>query len=123
MIRKSIAMAVVFALAGVMYAQEKKTEKLNGFLMDNACLSRHADSDEFAEEAKKHKVACALMPDCAASGYALVAKGKTYKLDAAGNKSAKTILKGTKTKNGLRVEVEGTIEGDVLHVDHIAEVF
>jgi hypothetical protein len=120
MIRKVSLLAVAVALAAVFaYAQgEKKTVKVTGYVVDNMCAGMHGTEDE----AKNHPNACALMPACEKSGFAVVSKDKTYKLDEQGNKLAAEVLKGVKTKKGLKVEVEGTVEGDILHAAKLAEV-
>jgi hypothetical protein len=40
----------------------------------------------------------------------------------AGSKLAQGILEDTKTEKGVRVAVEGTLEGDTIHATKIAEV-
>jgi hypothetical protein len=63
------------------------------------------------------------MPNCAGSGFAVLSsEGKFYKLDDAGNKSAEELLRNTETKMGVMVAIEGTIEGDTLHVTKLTEV-
>jgi hypothetical protein len=62
------------------------------------------------------------MPSCSEGGFALVVDKKMYKLDEAGNKAALEVLKATKTKKGLQVEVEGTLEGSTLHATKVTEV-
>jgi hypothetical protein len=114
MIRKVSLVAVAVALAAVFaFAQgdEKKPVKVTGYVIDNMCAGMHGTE----EEAKHHPNACALMPACEKSGYAVVSADKTYKLDEQGNKLAAEALKAAKTKKGLKVEVEGTLEGDTLH--------
>jgi hypothetical protein len=126
MIRKSFAFAIVLMLAAVvLYAQDSKksTVKLTGHLIDNMCAGAHSGDEDFKEEAREHSTSCALMPGCAKSGFSVVAGDKVYKLDETGNKSALAVLKSTKTKKGISVEIEGTLEGDTLHVDRLAEVF
>ncbi|HLG16297.1 MAG TPA: hypothetical protein VJH03_17590 [Blastocatellia bacterium] len=91
---------------------------LKGYIVDNACASSHTGDMEFA---KGHPISCALMPRCAQSGYALFSEGKVYKLDEEGNKKVGALLKNTKSKKGLAVQVEGTVEGDTLHVTKIEE--
>lgn len=118
MIRKTLLVAVVLAFAASAFAlaQEKKVAKINGFLVDNMCASPHDT------EAKKHTTSCSLMDACVKSGYAVVAKDVVYKLDEKGNELALAVLRETKTKHGVAVAVEGTLDGDVLHVDSLTEV-
>jgi len=114
MIRKVSLVAVAVALAAVFaFAQEaeKKSVKVTGYVIDNMCAGMHGSE----EEAQKHPNACALMEACEKSGFAVVSGDKTYKLDEQGNKLAAEALKAAKTKKGLKVEVEGTLEGDTLH--------
>jgi hypothetical protein len=124
MTRKVFAVSLMLILAGVLaFAQEQKQEakatKLSGYLMDNMCATSHGDDDGMT--AKGHPVACSLMPSCAEGGFALVADKKVYKLDEAGNKLALEVLKATKTKKGLQVEVEGTLDGSTLRATKITE--
>ena len=114
MFRKISLAAVAVALAAVFaFAQEgeKKSVKVTGYVVDNMCAEMHGSE----AEAKNHPNACALMPACEKSGFAVVSGDKTYKLDEAGNKLAADALKGAKQKKGLKVDVEGTLEGDTLH--------
>src|ERR1700750_2037256 len=117
MIRKISLVAAVVALAAVFaFAQgEQKTVKVTGYVVDNMCAEMHGTE----AEAKNHPNACALMPACEKSGFAVVSGDKTYKLDEAGNKLAADALKGVKQKKGLKVDVEGTLEGDTLHASKL----
>jgi hypothetical protein len=121
MIRKLFAFLAILTFVIGLYAQDKSV-KLSGYLMDNACSASHAKDANFAERAKKHTTSCALMPSCEGSGFAVYAEGKLYKFDEAGNKSAAELLKATETKSGVTVAVEGTVEGDVVHVTKLTEV-
>ena len=119
MLRRTVATAMVMLMVGAaVAAREDKTIK--GYIIDNACATAHAS--ELSETAKGHPTACATMPNCIKSGYSLVSDGKQYKLDEDGNKKVLALLKGAKSKKGLLVSVEGTLEGETLHVKKIAEV-
>jgi hypothetical protein len=127
MTRKVFAVSLMLFVAGVLaFAQEAKQAakplKLTGYLMDNMCASSHGDEEGLHETAKGHPVTCTLMPSCAEGGFALVVGKKIYKLDEAGNKAALEVLKATKTKKGLQVEVEGTLDGSTLHATKVSEV-
>ncbi|HEX8149278.1 MAG TPA: hypothetical protein VF591_19000 [Pyrinomonadaceae bacterium] len=119
MFRKVSLVAAAVALASVFaYAQGgQKAVKVTGYVIDNMCVGMHGTE----EEAQKHPNGCALMESCQKSGFAVVAGEKTYKLDAQGNKLAAEALGAAKTKKGLKVDVEGTVEGDTLHVAKLAE--
>ncbi len=118
MFRKISLAAVAVALAAVFaFAQEgeKKSVKVTGYVVDNMCAEMHGSE----AEAKNHPNACALMPACEKSGFAVVSGDKTYKLDEQGNKLAADALKGAKQKKGLKVDVEGTLEGETLHASKL----
>ena len=119
MIRKLSLVAVAVALAAVFaYAQgEQLSVKLTGYVIDNMCAEMHGTE----EEAAKHPNGCGLMEACQKSGFAVISGEKTYKLDAEGNKLAAEALKAAKAKKGLKVDVEGTVEGDIFHVTKLAE--
>jgi type 1 fimbria pilin len=108
MIRKVFALTTIVLLAGVLFAQDK-TVTITGNLMDNSCADGAKDIDA---RAKNHSTSCALMPDCEKSGYAVYgADNKLYRLDDKGNDLAAGVLKNTKTTKGVKVSVEGTLDG------------
>lgn len=120
--RKLLALGAIFALAFVIYAQEPKSVTIEGYIIDNSCAGAHSKDATFGDTVKKHPTSCALMPNCTGSGYAVfTADKKLYKLDQAGNASAVTLLHDTKSKAGLAVVVEGTLDGDVIKVTKISE--
>ena len=121
MTRKTLLLGMILLLAGIALAREGKSVKLTGYIIDNACSAR-ASSENGAEKVKNHTVKCAMMPNCAKSGYAVFADNKLYKLDEAGNKKAAEILKNTKAEKGIQVSVEGTLDGDTLKVTSLSEV-
>ena len=116
--RKVFALTTIVLLAGIMFAQDK-TVTLDGYLMDNACAESAKD---IGARAKTHSVSCSLMDGCEKSGYAVFAGEKLYKLDDKGNASAEELLKNTKTKKGVHVKVEGTVDGDTVKVSKLTEV-
>src|SRR5439155_5005388 len=110
MTRKLLALSILLTLSALLYAQDKNSVKLTGYLIDNACAGAHVKEATFKERVKKHSTSCALMPNCASSGYALyTADGKLYKFDEDGNKTVEGLLKDTETKTGVSVAVEGTL--------------
>lgn len=122
MTRKSLVIALTILFAVVLYAKDNKTVKLTGYLLDNNCSAGHEKDKDFAEESAKHPTNCAKMENCEKAGYAVFADKKLYKLDDAGNTMAAEVLKNTKTTKGVKVAVEGTIEGDTLKVTKLTEV-
>ena len=122
MMRKVFPLIVVVAMmAGALMAQDKSVT-LTGYLLDNACAENHISDKAFATWVKTHGTSCAMMEACEKSGYAVFAGDKLYKLDDAGNTSAAALLKSTKSKKGLHVTVEGTVDGDTLKVTKLTEV-
>src|ERR1043165_4963343 len=83
MFRKVSLLAAILSLAAALsYAQgESKAVKVTGYVIDNMCSEMHGTEDE----AKHHPNACALMPSCEKSGFAVVSGDKKYKLDEQGN--------------------------------------
>ncbi len=122
MIRKVFPLVVVLALmAGALIAQDKSVT-LTGYLIDNSCAASHATDKTFATWVKTHGTSCAMMESCEKSGYAVFAGDKLYKFDESGNISAVDLLKSTKSKKGLHVKVEGTMDGDTLKVTKLTEI-
>ena len=123
MTRRLFALGIMLTLSTLVFAQDKTSVKLTGYLIDNACAGAHVKDANFKDRIKKHSTSCALMPNCAKSGYAIyTADGKLYKFDETGNKSVEDLLKDTETKAGVAVAVEGTVEGDTIHVTKVSEV-
>jgi len=106
----------------VTLSAQDKTVTLDGYMVDNACASSHAAEATFGTWVQTHATSCALMEPCEKSGYAVYANKKVYKFDDAGNTSAKEVLKNTKSKKGLHVKVEGTLDGETIKVTKITEV-
>jgi len=120
--RKLFPLIVVLALmAGALIAQDK-TVTLTGYMIDNSCAANHAKDKTFATWVKTHGTSCAMMEACEKSGYAVFADDKLYKFDDAGNSSAEALLKATKSKKGLHVTAEGTLDGDTLKVTKLTEI-
>jgi len=122
MTRKMFPLIIVLALmAGALIAQDKSVT-LTGYLIDNSCAANHANDKTFATWVKTHGTSCATMEACEKSGYAVFAGDKLYKLDEKGNESAEALLKATKSKKGLKVKAEGTVDGETLKVTKLTEV-
>ncbi len=122
MIRKVFPLVVILALmAGALIAQDKSVT-LTGYLIDNSCAANHATDKTFGTWVKTHGTSCAMMEACEKSGYGVVVGEKLYKFDDAGNASAADLLKSTKSKKGLHVKAEGTVDGDTLKVTKLTEV-
>jgi hypothetical protein len=114
-----LAAVALLVMTAALVAQDK-TVTLDGYMIDNACASSDKAKDK--TWIKTHSTSCATMEACEKSGYAVYAKDKLYKFDDAGNASAAEIIKNTKSKKGLHVKVEGTVDGDTIKVTKITEV-
>jgi hypothetical protein len=82
---------------------------LKGDIIDNLCANGHKDA--LGDFVKTHTKACALMPNCAASGYSLFSEGKLYTFDSESNKKIEEFLKKEDSK--LQVSVELKKEGEL----------
>jgi type 1 fimbria pilin len=122
MTRKILVIAFTILFAVVLYAKDEKTVKFTGYLLDNNCSAGHANDKDFEEQSKKHPTNCAKMDSCEKNGYAVYADKKLYKLDDAGNSKAVELLANTKTTKGVRVKVEGILDGDTIKVTTLTEV-
>jgi hypothetical protein len=108
------AAALAFALAAAAGASESQTfERVS--LVDTMCIGKvKADPD-------KHTRACALQ--CKGSGYGILATdGRYLRFDAAGNEKAIAALKASDRKDTLRVDVTGTLDGEILAVETLTLV-
>ena len=114
--------AMALVLMTVALVAQDKTVTLDGYMIDNNCASSHATDKAFGTWVKTHGTSCAMMEACEKSGYAVYANDKIYKFDDAGNASAEELLKSTKSKKGLHVKVEGTVDGDTIKVTKLTEV-
>ena len=118
--RKLLVILLSLAFAAMLYAQDAKSIKVSGFLIDNACADSAKD---LGARAKDHAASCALMDSCEATGYSVVtADNKRYKLTEKGNGMAADLLKNTKTKKGIKVAIEGNVTGDTVDVTKLTEV-
>ena len=127
MTRKLFAVSLIMTLAAIVaFAQEQaKTVKVKGYLIDNMCAGAPGEDKDYEAEAKGHSVSCAMMPHCHKTGFAVAEGKKLYVLDAGGNRLAESALKAAKdpkSKKGLHVEVEGTLEGSTLKATKLTEV-
>jgi hypothetical protein len=114
-----LAAVALLVMTAALVAQEK-TVTLDGYMIDNACASSSKTKD--MTWIKTHATSCATMEACEKSGYAVYANDKIYKFDDAGNASAEELLKTTKSKKGLHIKVEGTVDGDMIKVTKLTEV-
>lgn len=109
--------SIRFVLPAVLLlsAAALSAETVEGVLMDKMCSAKAA-KEGFAA-AKMHTNECALMPNCAKSGYGVVTEdGSFLKFDAAGDKQAAEALKATNKKDNITVTVDGKVSEDSIAV-------
>lgn len=76
-------------------------------------------ADKSKDDPDAHPRACLL--SCAAGGLGVfLADGRYVRLDAAGNEKAIALVKASDKKDHLRVDVVGTLKGEILEVESIA---
>jgi len=100
--------------------------KIQGVLIDEKCSANAqtrvvSGSDTHLEGgilwAYTHTRNCALMPECARSGYGVATHDNRFlKFDATGNRKAAEMLKASKKEDDLEIEVTGNIKGDTITV-------
>jgi hypothetical protein len=114
--RKHIRLLLPAAL--LLAAPMLRAEMVEGILMDKMCSGMVAEKGFGA--AKMHTKECALMPNCAASGYGVVTEdGEFLKFDASGDKKASEALKATGKKDNITVSVDGKVSGDTITVQSL----
>jgi hypothetical protein len=109
----ALTLALAAALAAPALAADTASFKRVS-LVDTMCVNKvKADPD-------KHKRACALQ--CKGSGFGVLTDKGYLRFDDAGNQKAIAALEASERKDTLRVDVTGTLEGEVLKVDALALV-
>ena len=99
-----------------------RSVKLYGWVEDVHCWESKKRADPSI--GTKH---CLLMEKCAASGYGIIFydanhEAQFYKFDEAGNKlTLERFINTTQKENDLTVIVQGTLKGELLHLDSILE--
>lgn len=88
-----------------------ETVNLKGDIIDNMCAGMQKP-EGLAAFVKTHTKQCALMPQCAASGYSIFSDGKLSKFDKASNAKIEEFLKKADSK--LQVAIIATKVGDEL---------
>jgi hypothetical protein len=123
MIRKSMysfaALIALLSLAALISAQDKAT--LTGYVIDKACEGNAAKKPDVMAAVAGHSKKCALMDNCVASGYGVYSDGKYYEFDAKGNELAKALIEKSSKEKGIKVSVEGTVDGSKVMVSKISE--
>jgi opacity protein-like surface antigen len=105
-----LVISFAFAAESVSATVGNAVMPIKGTIIDNMCAGAHkADMGEFI---KTHTKSCALMTDCAASGYSIYADGKLMQFDKGSSAKIEEFLKKDDSK--LEVVVETEKVGDEL---------
>ena len=130
---KNILIVVLIAafVNGFLYPQEKKDkipnrekkESLVGYLVDKNCGRGMVMNDVKKSDAKaaKHTRECGLDDACKSAGFGLVAGGKFFKFDDAGDKKAVEYLTASKKEDHIKVSVVYTMDGEKMNVESIKD--
>lgn len=106
--RATVLMAVFLALPAFAAAENWS----NVSMIDSQCSTKAKANPD------AHTKSCAMA--CAKSGFGILAKDGSYlKFDAKGNAEAMKLLESTNKADHLRVDVSGTKEGSVIHVQSL----
>lgn len=93
-------------------------EDFEGYLIDTMCSAKLIQAG--AGAGQYHTKDCALSPNCKASGYGLVmADGTFLKFDEDSNGMAVKFLETSAKTDGLKVTVNGDMNGETLTVKAI----
>jgi TonB-like protein len=90
---------------------------VEGYLVDVSCALRNSSKPGFAAG---HSRTCLRMPSCADSGYGVLTDDKRFiKFDQSGNEQAKKLLADLTQETGIRVDVNGIVDGDHIAVANL----
>ena len=111
----TVTVALLLLASAALAGGQGKKEKVSGYLVDVMCSSELAEKG--AAAAAKHDKECLGMPDCVASGYAvLTAENKVIKFDAKGNEEAKKAIAASSKDKDFKVTVSGVVQGETIAV-------
>ena len=110
LIGKLCCLGLLAGLAGIASGAD-----VQGVLMDKMCSAKAVSGGQKAAAA--HDRECALTTACQKSGFGVyTSDDKWLTFDAAGNKKALAVLKGSKKADNLKVTVTGDVTGDTIKV-------
>jgi hypothetical protein len=99
--------SILLAAAATSVFAHEMPIKASGTLIDAMCGAKATQA-----EADAHTRDCALMKDCAASGYGIVIDGTFHKVDPEGSKLAAEIFRTSTKKDHIAAAVEGVEQHD-----------
>ncbi|OHD11277.1 MAG: hypothetical protein A2Y34_14325 [Spirochaetes bacterium GWC1_27_15] len=130
---KKIAAILFFLLVFSFYYSFSQTtgeEVFEGYICDVLCGVKGKDlgNENLIKNPQKHTVACMKMSSCAKSGFGIFIKDKGkdtytfYRFAKAGNSLAyKNIIEKTTKKEGVFIEVKGTLKNKTITLTSIIE--
>lgn len=110
--RLFFAVIMICLTAAVVSAQDTEEtagETIPGTIIDNMCASTQAPAT-LGDFVANHTKSCALMPQCAASGYSLYSNGRLMKFDDNSNPKIEEFLRSGGNVNVI-VEVTRSADG------------
>lgn len=102
-------------------AQESSPTTLSGYVVDQKCAKGIAKKSNMMEKAAAHTRDCALMENCAASGYGIFSEGKYYRFDEKGSATAKALLEKSKRTKEMYFKAVGQLVDGTLNIASLAE--
>jgi hypothetical protein len=128
MMRLTIAVMMVCAVSCLGFAKpapatDNGSQKYTGYLIDKMCGMKDAKLEpaQATEKAMKHSKDCALEDMCKADGYGIISNGKFIKFDETGDKLASAYFDKSNKEDNFLVDVEGSMDGNILKVASINE--
>ncbi len=120
--KKLVVMVMVFVVCSLGYSWGSHT--MTGYLVDKMCGVKMAKLDETkaTDKAMNHSKDCALEDMCSEGGYGILSNGKFIKFDDNGDKLATAYFNKSGKEKDFLVDVEGTMDGDVMKVETIKDV-
>jgi hypothetical protein len=107
---------------------EMQAMKYEGYMADVLCAERGTalDGTDMTMHPEKHTAACLKEPQCVASGFGIMIKGKDdkyafTKFDKKGAELALDLINKTRKKDAVMVEVTGQMKAGVINVETITE--
>ncbi|MDO8662893.1 MAG: hypothetical protein Q7K98_06720 [Candidatus Omnitrophota bacterium] len=107
----AVCLVAGFAFAAETQAQAPAASTITGDIIDNMCAGSQKP-EALAAFVKTHTKQCALMPQCAASGYSILSDSQLSKFDKGSNAKIEEFLKQADSK--LQVVVVAKKVGDEL---------
>ncbi len=110
-----------FTSSGTMQAIGQ-THRWHGYLLDaKTAADIMKDPSTAAQQAENYPKAAALAAD-PSLGFGIYANGTWLRFDATGNSQVQSLLVNSKNEKGILVQVDGSLNGDIIAVTSVKEV-